>query len=174
MVKASLETNFGKLLRPLDRAADARSAFGQIIDVWRGDVSRQFDSGSAEGIRWKERIDGTPSRLQASGVLKSAWLGGPGSITTIEARGARFGIDGDRIPYAVVHRGTAGEVSAATFRTETRIAVTPRMRRYLAAVEGVYLRGETRYVVIPARPHALASDGVVEEAAKIYAEHLTS
>ena len=175
-VQVTTEVDFGKLRRPRERAADARPAFTEIVDLWRANVVRELDSGSVDGQRWPPKQPfgdeaGGPSRLQKTGVLRRAWLGGPGSFTRIGPGGGQFGIDGDRIPYAAVHRGTSGPIMPATFRAITRVRVTPRMRRFLAAAKGVYLRETTRWIVIPARPHG-ASQKVCDEAARIYREHL--
>ena len=172
----SLHLDFAKLRRPRQRAADARPAFEAIVDHWRASVLRELDAGAADGRRWPPKVPfgddpGGPSRLQKTGALRRAWLGGPGSITRIGPRSGEFGIDGGRIPYAVIHRGTAGPITPATFRSQTRVRVTPRMRRFLAAAKGVYLRESTRWLVIPARPHGSAAS-VLEEAIRIYREHL--
>ena len=176
MLRAIVRADLAKLRRPIERAADGEPAFRDIIDGWRREVSRQLDAGAAGGVRWPPRKPfgkepGGPSRLQRTGVLRRAWLGGPGSITKVGPTGGRFGIDGARVPYARIHRGTAGPITPATFRVVTRQPVTERMRRALAA-RGVFLRRSTRFLVTPARPHGVASPVIVGQAVNIYRQHL--
>lgn len=165
------------LLAPVQRSRDASSAWSAIVDLWRRDVARQMDAGAVDGQRWPSRVSfgdspGGPSRLQKSGVLRRAWLGGPGSITEIGDSFGRLGVDGRRLPYAVVHRGTSGPITAATFRKVTKIRVTPKMRKFLAAAKGVYLRSSTTFLRVPARPHGIATPEVVGQAADVYRSHL--
>ncbi len=172
-----VDVNVTRLRLPAVRGRRAQAAFGAIIAAWRRDVGRQLDAGGVLGRRWPVRQafgdrPGGPSSLQRSGKLRRAWLGGPGSLTQIGPTAASFGIDGDRIPYAAEHRGTTGQVTLATFRRVTRIRVTPKMRRYLAAARGVFLRRATRYLKIPARPHGVASPAIVAEASAIYRSFL--
>lgn len=178
MLTAIVRSDLAKLVGPVERAEDCGPAFQDIIDRWRREVSRQLDAGAVAGVRWPalkpfgNRPAG-PATLQRSGMLRRAWLGGPGSITEVGKDGGRFGIDGRRVPYAAIHRGTSGPITPSTFRRSTRVAVTPKMRRFLAATRGVYLRASTRFLVTPARPHGVASAEIVGQAVDVYRRHLT-
>ena len=161
--KVSLES----LRAVIDRTHDGKPAWRGVLSAWREQIEGEFRSGrSAEGVRWVPRQPfadepGGPSTLQKSGLLLRTWLGGPGSIAEVRPEGVRFGVSGERLPYAAIHREGG------------RILVTPRMRRFLAA-QGRPLRANTRELVIPARPHAAANPEIRGQAVRIYRRFLST
>lgn len=153
---------FGTLRQRLE---NVRPALQASVAFWRGDIEVEFATESWHPLSgparpWKKtRAFGNQppprSTLTRSGALRRAWAGrGAGAIERITPQGAEFGVAGTLLPYAVVHRGGAGRVTAADSRRPEVIRVTPKMRRYLAAAKGVYLRSSTTEIRIPRRPHA--------------------
>lgn len=85
--------------------------------------------------------------LQASGAYRSAWLGGPGSITKISARSFTIGVDSTMFPQVTAFQSPQGR----------RIGVTQRMRAFVGYAFGVWMRKATRTILIPRRAVGLGS-----------------
>lgn len=159
------------------RFTDLRPAYRKVVSEWRALIRQEFQTGrwrppSGSPRPWPDRKPfgdrpGGPSRLQESGTLLSAWMGGAGAVERITRQGGVFGVTG--IPYAVVHRGGAGDVRVADARRMFRIAVTQRMFMFLGIVKGVWLSPKKRRegILIPARPHATVNPEIRTRAAAI-------
>ena len=165
MTRAQVDADLSALREPVRRATQATPAWRGVLTAWRQQIAREFRSGrSADGVRWQPRqavgTDGG-SALQQSGMLLRTWLGGPGAVEDVSHRGLRFGVSARRLPYAVFHR------------QGTRVLVTDRMRRQLAAI-GSPLRAATREITIPARPHASSNPEIRDQAAIIFRTFLVS
>lgn len=166
-----------------ERAEDVRPALMAAIKAWRSVGREEFDreawNSASGGFRpWipTKPFGNTPpppKTLQRTGALLRAYLGmGPGAIEQVGRDEARFGVSGAVLPYAVVHRGGGvGRLLLAGAETVERIPVTDRMRRFLAAAKGVYLRKETRFIEIPRRSHFTLNPEVRTRIAAIFAAH---
>ena len=165
MIRSQVDADLSALHEPARRATRATPAWRGVLTAWRQQIAREFRSGqSADGVRWQPRqpvgTDGGPA-LQQSGLLLRTWLGGPGAVEDVSHRGLRFGVSARRLPYAVFHR------------QGTRVLVTDRMRRQLAAI-GSPLRAATREIVIPARPHASSNPEIRGQAAAIFRAYIAT
>lgn len=172
------------LEQTLARMSDLRPAYGESVAAWRDVGEEEFftetwrrPGGSARS--WERtkypfgRQQAGPGILRRSGALLRAYMGaGAGSIESVTDRGAEFGVSGTLLPYAAVHRGGAGAVNTAAANRPAEIPVTPKMRRFLAAAFGVFLRRDKRVIVIPHRPHFTANAEVRTRVAGIFAAHL--
>jgi phage gpG-like protein len=150
------------------RAQKLAPAHQAAMQAWRDVGTEEFEREGfflrTGGFRpWKptSEFGNTPApakTLTRSGRLLASYLGvGAGGFEQISGNTVRFG---SRLPYAAVHRRGA------------HIQVTERMRRFLAAVKGVYLRKSTTTIRIPARPHFQASKEVRTRIANVYANFL--
>ena len=113
--------------------------------------------------RWAKRAGGRwPASEPWLRAMLTAWGGGAGGGSFVEK--ARAGIY-VTMRWAVVHTGGAGLNRLE--RRETRIRVTDRMRRFLAAAFGIFLRAAKKFIVLPARPHAAATPELHRDCAAI-------
>lgn len=180
----TIEPSRERILERLsERAEDLTPALRAAIRAWRSVGREEFDreawnspSGGFRGWLPTRQFGNTPpppKTLQRSGALLRAYLGqGPGAIEEVGRDEARFGVSGAVLPYAVVHRGgSIGRLLLASAQTLEQIPVTPRMRRFLAAAKGVFLRKETRFIEIPRRPHFTLNPEVRTRIAAIFAAH---
>lgn len=142
-----------------------REPLQATVAAFRGLIREEFDrefwrppSGPPRPWERTKAFGNRPppaKTLHRRGALRRAWLGrGAGAIEVYGQRSVTVGVAGSIIPYAAVHRGGPGRVRAADARRPFRIRVTRRMRGYLAAALGVYLRRTTTHIEIPRRPHA--------------------
>lgn len=176
----------GPVLEQLERRASAPQSRQELMQLcvrsWRAVIASEFDreawerpSRGAKGWKPTKAFGNRPAprkTLQRSGALRRAYAGtGPGAVERITARRATFGVDGGVLPYAEVHRGGAGKILGADAARPARIQVTEKMRRFLAARFGVYIRRTTREIVIPRRPHATLSPEVRTRLAAIATAH---
>lgn len=167
MITIRRQVDLDALHSVVGRSKDAGPAWRGVLTAWREQIEEEFTTGqSAEGERWVPRQPvgddpGGPATLQRSGLLLRTWLGGPGSIAEVSPDGVRFGVSGERLPYAELHHqgGT--------------VMVTPEKRQFLAS-QGRPLRASTRELVIPKRPHASANPEIRKQAAVIYRKYLVS
>lgn len=154
-----------------DRLDDPRELHEANLFLWRSFIFEEFTKGGwfrpQGGVQsWpKTKPFGNrqaPLRtLVRSGRLLGAWMGrGPGSIERVTEDGFEFGVDTNALPYAPVHRPS--EPSATAFGQVTKIFVRRRQRIFLGLQFGVWLRRSTRFLRVPARPHATSHPRAVE------------
>jgi hypothetical protein len=106
--------------------------------------------------------------LHGGGGLRRAYLGqGAGAIERQTADSITIGVAGSVFPYAVVHRGGSGAVTAALSRRTTKIRVTERQRRYLLFAFGVPMKVGS-VIEIPPRPHATRSPELLTRMSAIF------
>jgi len=138
------------------------------VQAWRGHINEEFSAQAGARGRWDdvEQFGNVPpptSILRRSGELQDSYIGqGTGSGYAIEPHmlsdtEIEFG---SAVPYASVQRDGAD------------IAVTDKMRFFLGTVKGVWLRKDTRFIHIPARFHASATEEVRSDIARIFADWL--
>jgi hypothetical protein len=153
------------------RAKRLNPALRAGIRAWRNIIRQEFASEGyfllTGGFRaWPKtkpfgRREAPAKTLQRTGALLRAYMGtGSGALENIGDRFARFGVDGNVIPYGAIHR--RGAV----------VPVTEPMRRTLSGVFDVHLRSTTSALRIPARPHAVASREVREILGELFAGYL--
>jgi len=183
MFRAEIDINRNPIEEMLSRIVDLRPAFQAWLDMRRELIKREFDRGlwlrPGGGEQFWEPTKAFGSRpapartMQRSGALLRALLGRhPGSIEVITENSAEFGVKGSAFPYATVHRGGAGKVGVAQARSPQTIQVTPKMRGFLAANFGVFLRKSTRVIRIPRRPFATESPESRTRRAAIFSRYV--
>ena len=156
--------------KELARVMDPTPAYEAGVKFWRSIIAGEFagqfwrpPSGSTRAWKEVKKFGNQPAPvriLSRSGRLEQAWAGGFGSITRITKDGAEFGVSGAALPYAAVHRGGAGAVTTAMAAEPERINVTPKMRVFLGLNKGVWLKKDTKVILIPRRPHATVNPEV--------------
>jgi phage gpG-like protein len=167
-LKVRDEVAQAKLEETLKRAEDLRPVMPKVIGAMRESVRLEF-----EEQRWANRAgrfsDWLPHSsatramtdyeehplLNKSGTLRGAWLGlNTHGFSAFDQDTAVIGVRG--LPYAAIHRGAAetDQVRRSGHRGGTKIAVTPKMRMFLGLAKGLWLKAKTKYIRIPARPHA--------------------
>lgn len=165
-------TRSGELEQIFERLSDPRELNVANLAVWRSAIREEFSRGG-----WLRPQGGFQSwaptkpfgsrqppvkTLVRSGRLRRAWLGeGPGGFERLTERGFEFGIRSATIPYAPVHRPP--EPSATAFGQVTKIFVRRRQRTFLGLEYGVWLKRSTRFLRVPARPHATANPAVTNK-----------
>ena len=162
-------TRTGELEEIFQRLKDPTALNVANLAVWRSSIQGEFQQGGWRrpqgGFQaWpRTKPFGTrepPQRtLVRSGKLLNAWMGrGAGSIERVTREGFEFGVSGSAIPYATVHRPAS--ISATSFGQVTKIFVRRRPRIFLGLQVGAWLRSSTRFLRVPARPHATANPAV--------------
>lgn len=162
---------------------DPTRAYEAIVNAWRLLIREEFDRGqwratSGPPRPWARKVpfgslqSAGASHLRKSGALARAWQGGKGGYTDIRRDGASFGVDLRLVPYAAVHRGGLGKITAKDSRRPHRQKVTPKMRAFLHA-HGVHLKNGTAFLTTPRRPHATLNPEIRTRATAIFAAHVT-
>ncbi|MEO1368828.1 MAG: hypothetical protein AAFX50_16760 [Acidobacteriota bacterium] len=147
-----VQERLGKL-EPFHKAA---------LELWREDIIGAMDkgvwyplSGAARQfeptVPFGELHSGGESKLKRSGRLRKAIKGGTGGFDRVSGKKAVFGVNTSEIPYALVHRGGSGKITAAVARRPHKLKVTDRMRGFLAR-SGVRLKASTKTLTTPRRP----------------------
>lgn len=128
-----------------------RGGPGSIQDQFR----RQAETGMRSSSFWKRtqpfgRRPAPARTLRRTGSLEAAWLGtGAASITeTSRANTVRVGVDARLMPQAAVFQRSGITV----------IQVTPKMRLYVGANFGVWMKRSTTRIKVEGRPVALNRD----------------